>query len=109
MVSLCVADYVAFLRRCKAGLKPNGIVGLKENITSDGFVLDREDASITRYRSSASPLVPEGNSRDLRWDPCRSDKHMRALIAEAGLSVVTSALQTDFPRELFAVRMYACR
>jgi hypothetical protein len=41
-------DFVAFLRRCKIGLRPHGVICLKENISRDGFVLDRSDASVTR-------------------------------------------------------------
>ncbi|KAJ3092226.1 N-terminal Xaa-Pro-Lys N-methyltransferase 1, partial [Quaeritorhiza haematococci] len=37
-------DFVAFLQRCKAGLKPNGLIGVKENITTIGVDFDSEDS-----------------------------------------------------------------
>ena len=46
-----VDDFVAFLQRCRNGLQPGGIICLKENICRRGFVVDREDASITRHMS----------------------------------------------------------
>ncbi|XP_022716504.1 alpha N-terminal protein methyltransferase 1 isoform X2 [Durio zibethinus] len=41
-------DFVSFFERAKVGLKPGGFFVLKENIARNGFVLDKEDRSITR-------------------------------------------------------------
>ena len=44
------ADLISFLKRCKAGLKPNGVICVKENaVSATAFVVDNEDSSITRY------------------------------------------------------------
>ena len=64
-----------------------GCLFFKENIvTSTGFVLDKEDNSITR-----------------------SDAQYKELFQEAGMELVADALQSDFPQELFDVKMYAVR
>jgi hypothetical protein len=42
-------DLIAFLKRCKEGLRPNGIIGIKENNASSGYIVDEEDSSVTRY------------------------------------------------------------
>lgn len=56
---------------------------MKENIAKSGFVLDKEDASVTR-----------------------SDEYFRDLFQQGGLHVYTHRTQTAFPRKLFAVHMY---
>lgn len=77
-------DFVAFFKKAKAGLKPNGFFVLKENIAKSGFVLDKEDQSITR-----------------------SDSYFRQLFQRCGLKIFKTKDQKGFPRELFAVKMYA--
>lgn len=79
-------DLVAFFQRCIASLAPNGLIVVKENICREGFVLDREDTSITR-----------------------SDLQYRMLFDKAGLKLVAEKLQTGFPKQLFPVRMWALR
>ncbi|KAG6755599.1 hypothetical protein POTOM_041432 [Populus tomentosa] len=44
-------DFVSFFNRAKIGLKPGGFFVLKENLARSGFVLDKEDRSITRSDS----------------------------------------------------------
>eukprot|EP00897_Mesotaenium_endlicherianum_P002817 jgi/Mesen1/2563/ME000162S01688 len=97
------ADFVAFFQRAQAegampvflgqaqepgegpaGLKPGGIIVLKENNCRHGFVVDKEDSSVTR-----------------------SDAYFRHLIALTGLHLHKVKLQRGFPKELFEVRMYA--
>ncbi|EMS61992.1 Alpha N-terminal protein methyltransferase 1 [Triticum urartu] len=41
-------DFISFFNRAKVGLKPDGFFVLKENIAKNGFVLDKEDNSVTR-------------------------------------------------------------
>ncbi|KAG6550202.1 hypothetical protein Mapa_008162 [Marchantia paleacea] len=77
------SDVVEFFNRAKLGLKPGGFIVLKENIAKSGFVLDKEDASVTR-----------------------SDEYFRDLFQQGGLHVYKHRTQTAFPRELFAVHMY---
>lgn len=77
-------DLVAFLKRAKAGLKSGGFFVLKENIARTGFVLDKEDKSVTR-----------------------SDSYFKELFKQAGLHIYKMKNQKDFPQELFAVKLYA--
>jgi protein N-terminal methyltransferase len=39
---------VAFFQRCMDNLKPGGLIFVKENICADGFIVDKDDASVTR-------------------------------------------------------------
>lgn len=77
-------DFVAFFNTAKAGLKPGGFFILKENIARNGFVLDKEDCSITR-----------------------SDLYYKELFRRCGLHLYRSKDQKKFPKELFPVKMYA--
>lgn len=79
------AHCVEFLQRCGEGLLPGGIICLKENsCKGEAFVLDNEDASVTRS-------VP----------------YLLKLINEAGLRVVAQQIQDNFPDEIFPVPMIA--
>ncbi|KAI8982336.1 alpha-N-methyltransferase NTM1 [Mycotypha africana] len=66
------------------GLKPNGLIGVKENNASiEQGVFDEEDSSITRPNSE-----------------------LKELFKKAGLTCIKEELQKDFPQGLFPVRMY---
>ena len=41
-------DFVSFFQRCAAGLKPGGLIMVKENNAKEGFILDTDDSSLTR-------------------------------------------------------------
>jgi protein N-terminal methyltransferase len=78
-------DVIKFLRRCGQALRAEGIIVLKENTCEDdNFVLDNEDASVTR-----------------------SLPYLLKLVDEAGLCVVVQDIQDDLPGELFPVPMLA--
>ncbi|KAM3260728.1 hypothetical protein ACQJBY_051777 [Aegilops geniculata] len=77
-------DFISFFNRAKVGLKPDGFFVLKENIAKNGFVLDKEDNSVTR-----------------------SDAYFRELFNKCGLYIHSIKNQKELPEELFAVRMYA--
>ncbi|KAJ3670037.1 hypothetical protein LUZ60_010361 [Juncus effusus] len=76
-------DFISFFKRAKAGLKPNGFFIVKENISRTGFVLDKDDQSITR-----------------------SDLYFRDLFEQCGLYIHSIRDQKEMPKELFAVKMY---
>eukprot|EP00250_Pteridium_aquilinum_P000098 c10114_g1_i1 orf=134-1219(+) len=76
-------DFVDFFKRAKVGLKPDGFFVVKENTAKNGFVVDKDDSSVTR-----------------------SDAYYRDLFEQAGLFLHKSKVQKGFPKELFAVRMY---
>eukprot|EP00698_Gefionella_okellyi_P023509 TRINITY_DN8053_c0_g1_i1.p1 TRINITY_DN8053_c0_g1~~TRINITY_DN8053_c0_g1_i1.p1 ORF type:complete len:202 (+),score=38.21 TRINITY_DN8053_c0_g1_i1:94-699(+) len=77
-------DFVAFLQRCQRNLVSGGLIVLKENVCRKGFIVDRDDSSITR-----------------------SDIHMQKVFEQAGLKLVVTVDQTGFPVELFPIKMYA--
>ena len=77
-------DLVHFIQRAVQGVKEGGYVVFKENTAKEGFVMDRDDGSVTR-----------------------SDSLFKALFARAGMRVVRQGTQAGFPKGLFTVRMYA--
>ncbi|KAJ2707681.1 hypothetical protein H4R19_004880 [Coemansia spiralis] len=79
-------DLVAFLQRCASGLAPDGVVCVKENISSRGYIVDEEDSSVTRAASI-----------------------YERLFKSAGMAVVHAQMQTGFQADMFAVKMWALR
>ncbi|KAG7536463.1 Alpha-N-methyltransferase NTM1 [Arabidopsis suecica] len=77
-------DFVSFFNRAKGCLKPGGFFIVKENLAKNGFVLDKEDHSITR-----------------------SDPYFKQLFRQCGLHLYRTKDQKGLPQELFAVKMYA--
>ncbi|KAJ4901669.1 methyltransferase [Raphanus sativus] len=75
-------DFVSFFNRAKGCLKPGGFFVLKENLAKKGFVLDKEDRSITR-----------------------SDPYFKQLFRRCGLHLFQTKDQKGLPRELFAVKI----
>lgn len=79
------SDLVAFFRRCALGLKPNGVLVVKENTTSSETVeKDPQDGSVTR-----------------------PDALMKSLFAQADLVLIKDLQQLKFPADLYPVKMYA--
>ena len=80
-------DFIDFLLRCRAGLRENGIIVIKENVTStDNKDFDEADSSYTR-----------------------SLEDLTQLIVRSGLETVTRERQKGFPKGLYDVYMYALR
>lgn len=83
---------VAYFRRMGQALRPNGVLVVKENFTTEDdaepaeTLLDEEDSSVTR------PL-----------------DYVIKMATEAGLSLVRSVQQQKFPKKLFKVYMLAFR
>ncbi|CAJ0936434.1 unnamed protein product [Ranitomeya imitator] len=77
---------VDFLTRCKAGLRPNGIIVIKDNMTQEGVIMDEVDSSV-----------------------CRDLDLVRRLIRQAGLSVLAQERQENFPEEIYHVYSIAMR
>ncbi|CAH2316331.1 N-terminal Xaa-Pro-Lys N-methyltransferase 1 [Pelobates cultripes] len=80
------AHLVEFLKRCKAGLQPNGIIVIKDNITQEGVILDDVDSSI-----------------------CRDMDVLKKIIKQAGLSFLAQEKQENFPEEIYHVFSIAMR
>merc|ERR1719313_1412512 len=78
---------VDYLERCKAAIRPSGMITVKENVVLHGrHVFDEEDNSITR-----------------------TDLQYKQLFEAAGLELVLEQRQFDWPQDLFPVMMYALR
>ncbi|KAJ1975897.1 hypothetical protein H4R34_004170 [Dimargaris verticillata] len=79
-------DLVAFFKRCQTGLKPTGLIFIKENVVQSQAIVDDEDSSITR-----------------------TEPELVRLFGAAGLQVVKKAVQSGFPRGIFPVFMVASK
>lgn len=79
-------DYINFFRQCAIGLKPNGVICLKDNCTGPdvAFSVDLDDCSVARH-----------------------PQYHRLLMILAGLNVELEQVQTEFPDELCPVHMWA--
>ncbi|KAE8582953.1 hypothetical protein XENTR_v10020397 [Xenopus tropicalis] len=77
---------VDFLKRCSLGLRPNGIIVIKDNVTQDVSIMDDVDSSI-----------------------CRDIDLVRKLIKQAGLSLLAVERQENFPDEIYHVFSFAMR
>lgn len=77
-------DLLAFLSRCRDGLKEHGVIILKDNVAREGCVLDLSDSSVTR-------------DMDI----------LRSLIGKSGLQVLGQEKQAGFPEQCVPVWMFA--
>ena len=79
-------DCVKFLERCSNGLKPGGVICIKDNTCSgeDAFVVDKDDSSLTR-----------------------SLPYLLHLCSRAGLRVISQTFQDDFPDSIYPVPIIA--
>lgn len=75
-----------FLRRCKQGLRPNGIIVIKDNMAQEGVILDDVDSSV-----------------------CRDLDVVRRIIRSAGLSLLAEERQENLPDEIYHVYSFALR
>lgn len=76
---------VQFFKRCKEGLKKDGILIVKENVNQPGHVdFDPNDSSF-----------------------CRPKGHLVMLFKQAELSILKEEKQQKFPKELYEVWMFA--
>ncbi|KAL7632665.1 UNVERIFIED_CONTAM: hypothetical protein RMT77_016990 [Armadillidium vulgare] len=80
-------DLEAFFKRLIPGLKPNGVIVVKENLSGSGEVeLDEEDSSVARPESL-----------------------LLKIFDRAGLKVIKNVLQRNFPKGLYEVRMFCLK
>jgi len=79
--------FVNLLERCKSALKKNGLVVVKENVTSSGEVeKDEEDSSVTR------PV-------DV----------LHTIFKKAKFTIIKEFKQNKFPKDIYEVYMFAMR
>ncbi|GJQ84092.1 hypothetical protein Trydic_g12069 [Trypoxylus dichotomus] len=87
MGHLTDADFVKFLERCRSGLKKDGVVVIKENVASSKNVeTDEKDSSVTRPYYLYTELFQKANFHC--WKKIK---------------------QTNFPKGLYTVYMFAIR
>lgn len=87
-------DLVAFLHRCRAALRPGGLVCIKDNAYANfddaadtsAFCVDMDDSSVTR-----------------------TNRHLLAVLTAAGMEVVLDGPQVDWSKEMYPVHMWALR
>ena len=84
-------DFVGLLNRCRKALRPGGAVVIKDNAATPSQC----DQGSGRY------LLDEENAAVIR-----SHAHVRALCKLAGLKLLKSKVQENFPEDLHIVRMY---
>ena len=77
-------DLIVFYRKAGKALKPDGFLVVKENVKKKGFLVHKDDFSVTR-------------SEDL----------YRIAFGEAGLDVIAEQQQRDFPDYIYRVKMWA--
>ncbi|XP_068211346.1 N-terminal Xaa-Pro-Lys N-methyltransferase 1-A-like [Palaemon carinicauda] len=76
-------DLESFFIRMGKGLKPNGVIIVKENVTSSGEVeLDEQDSSVTRC-----------------------EQLLLEIIERTGMKVLRNTKQPNFPKGLYEVKM----
>ncbi|XP_023209798.1 N-terminal Xaa-Pro-Lys N-methyltransferase 1-B-like isoform X2 [Centruroides sculpturatus] len=79
--------FITFLKRCKASLRKNGVIVIKDNLSStDEVEMDNQDSSVTRPRSL-----------------------LLKLFKDAGLELLAERKQYKFPKGLYEVKMFALR
>ncbi|OQR71998.1 alpha N-terminal protein methyltransferase 1A-like [Tropilaelaps mercedesae] len=79
-------DFVEFLRNAANGLRENGLICVKDNLSSCSVEMDNKDSSVTRPRS----LVLE-------------------IFRKANLRLVGERKQIRFPKGLYEVKMFALK
>ena len=75
-----------FLRRCKRGLRPNGVIVIKDNMAQEGVILDDVDSSV-----------------------CRDLQVGHRISRSAGLSLLAQERQENLPDEIYHVYSLALR
>lgn len=79
-------DFISFLKRCKKGLKDNGIIFVKDNLSHEETDIDNEDGSVTRPYQLLLNIFKKAN-----------------------LEVLAERKQYKFPKGLYEVKMFALR
>ncbi|XP_069776052.1 N-terminal Xaa-Pro-Lys N-methyltransferase 1 isoform X4 [Narcine bancroftii] len=77
---------IQFLKRCQKGLRPNGIICVKDNVSQEGVIEDEVDSSV-----------------------CRDLGTLHTIVQLAGLQVLAEEKQDDFPDEIYQVYSLALR
>nr|XP_056716554.1 N-terminal Xaa-Pro-Lys N-methyltransferase 1 [Euleptes europaea] len=79
-------DLSSFLKRCRLGLQPNGLIVIKDNMAQEGVIMDDVDSSV-----------------------CRDLDVVCKIIRRAGLNLLAQEKQENFPDEIYHVYTLAMR
>lgn len=83
-------DCISFLRRCKQHLSPNGIIVIKDNISDQDLNAGKETCQFD--------LADHGISR--------AYKHYIQLFKDAGLNVLETVKQSNYPKNLLPLYFF---
>lgn len=78
-------DLLKFLSKIRESLTENGVIIMKENIQSKGFIVHKDDFSVTR-----------------------SEKMLKHAFEISGLAVLEEKKQDDWPNDLLNLKLFAC-
>lgn len=78
-------DLIAFLNKIKGNLNRGGLIIMKENIKSKGFIVHKDDFSVTR-----------------------SEKMFKLVFRKCGLRLIEERNQVDWPKDLIRLKMFVC-
>lgn len=83
MANLFPDHLVSFLQRCIKGLNPkDGLIVIKDNVSSSHNIFDAEDSSVVRCTES-----------------------LQEIFRRARLKVIKVEVQKDFPSSIYTVKM----
>ena len=61
LLYLTDTDVQSMFDRASAGLKPDGLIIVKENVCKEGFIVDNDDSSLTRSNAYMLDLFEKSN------------------------------------------------
>jgi protein N-terminal methyltransferase len=97
------AQLTIYLEKCQKVLNGDGLIIVKENLSTSGAdVFDEVDSSVTRYVLSRCNIL-----KARKLNGCRCDQKFRDIFEKAGLRIKKTEIQKGLPKELYPVRIYA--
>jgi protein N-terminal methyltransferase len=78
-------DLLEFLKKIQSALNDQGLIIFKENIKSKGFIVHKDDFSVTRC-----------------------EKVLKHAFQASGLQIIEEKLQENWPEDLIRLKMFAC-
>jgi len=92
------SQLVKYLARCRDALAPEGLIVIKENMSTSGAdAFDEEDSSVTRFVVCLLLLRAAYGVRVWLTFGNREDSKFQSLFDQAGLRIVKMELQRGFP------------
>jgi len=79
-------DFVDFIVKCKQALSENGVIVMKENLSSGCFIIDKEDCTIIR-----------------------DEQYFKAIFEKSGVNIVYEQDLENWPTEYYRVVSYVLK